>query len=234
MHSISTGEGLSMPLPECRDRRVLDYRGAVAMLAKGFATCFLGKCSTAMSFSGAHSARAAFIGAAVVAGFVAAAPQPNGTYTPVQAASGKTLYEQRCADCHRADLEGTGHGPALVGEAFLRVWGGRTAGQLIEFTIDSMPPGGASLDENEYVSVVAYILRANGHAPGVPLHADSAVVVGALAGASDQALQGAALEPKAPTGELAVGQSEAQGTNAVLRMRSESPKVMLRTVCKSS
>ena len=173
-----------------------------------------------MNISHGHLWLTALIGAAVAAAVVAAAPQLDGPYTAAQVTTGKAIYEQRCADCHRANLEGTGHGPALTGAAFLDVWGSRTAGQLLGFISDSMPPGGSTLGEEEYISVVAYILRSNGHAPGALFDADSMVTVGAPASASNQVAEAASGAPGTQPSE----QSESQATNAVLKMRSKSPK----------
>src|SRR5262245_54050320 len=42
---------------------------------------------------------------------------PSGSYTREQVETGKAIYGNRCAECHAADLQGTGHGPALAGPA---------------------------------------------------------------------------------------------------------------------
>ena len=45
-----------------------------------------------------------------------------------------------------------------------------------------MPPGGARLSDDQYLAIVAYILRSNGAAPGAqPLTAATAVPIGTIA-----------------------------------------------------
>ena len=114
-----------------------------------------------------------------VAGIVAAAQRP-GTFSDAQAISGGAAFAQTCAECHGSNLRGSAHGPELAGVGFLRAWGARTAPELFEYIRDEMPPGGAgSLTDEAYLTIVAHILRANGHAAGSEaLGADAAVDIG--------------------------------------------------------
>ena len=115
------------------------------------------------------------------------AVQPSvGSYTESQVEAGQVAYATSCAECHLADLRG-GFGPPLVGPNFFSVWGSREASVLFEQVQNTMPPGAeASLGESTYLSIVAYILRANGHAAGTePLHVDSTLAIDPDLGAPD-------------------------------------------------
>ena len=91
--------------------------------------------------------------------------RPAAPYTQDQAASGRAIYETSCASCHAGDLSGR-EGPQLAGANFLAQWGDRTAGELVKFTQSTMPPGGAALPVESYLSVAAFILDANGARAG--------------------------------------------------------------------
>jgi alcohol dehydrogenase (cytochrome c) len=98
----------------------------------------------------------------------ALAEPTQGVYTLEQANSGKSLYQQHCAECHHAKLLGTGHGLALTGPAFTGKWGSRTITQLYDTVSMLMPagaPGSLSVPQNR--DLVAFLLQANGAAPGL-------------------------------------------------------------------
>jgi len=61
-----------------------------------------------------------------------AAAQTGGTFTQAQAAAGRTVYEQSCAQCHMSDLTGAFEAPELAGPNFTRVWGARPVNELID------------------------------------------------------------------------------------------------------
>src|SRR5678815_5633194 len=82
---------------------------------------------------------------------------PAGPYTQDQAAAGRAIYQTSCASCHSADLSGR-EAPQLAGANFLTQWGNRTAGELISFMQSTMPPGGATLPADSYLSLAAFIL----------------------------------------------------------------------------
>ena len=130
-----------------------------------------------------------------------AQPAEGGAFLDAQAASGRTAYGRSCASCHGTTLRGVDHGPELTGPGFLGNWGSQTAAALYEYVRAEMPPGlGGSLPSGTYLSIVAYLLQANGHAAGPrALTADAADLVGepgaapaggapATADASDAAL----------------------------------------------
>lgn len=109
--------------------------------------------------------------AALVAGLLISSPQytsaqgPDartatrstraGVYTAQQADRGRATYDAMCASCHdRASHSGA---------TFTRAWQGRTLWDLYSLVSETMPksdPG--TLSEQEYVQVLAYLLRLNG------------------------------------------------------------------------
>ncbi|MGH7051375.1 MAG: c-type cytochrome [Acetobacteraceae bacterium] len=120
---------------------------------------------------GNHHALANFAAAALLAvayggaaEATAAGPPPAPSYTAAQAEQGATAFENDCAQCHGANLEGYS-GPALTGAAFANAYGSLSA--LLGFISQNMPfdsPG--SLSHDDYVAIVAFILSRNGAAPG--------------------------------------------------------------------
>ena len=117
------------------------------------------------SGSGAIAAVLAAAAALVPAG--AAGQLAATAYTAAEADAGRAIYEQMCATCHLSNLGGSFEAPALAGPTFRAAWQERSAEELIELVRVTMPPGaGGSLAPEEYASVVAYIVRENGVAPG--------------------------------------------------------------------
>lgn len=134
---------------------------------------------------------------AVVCGvMIVTAQQGAGVapYTAAQAAAGRGLYQANCAGCHGPDLGGRNDAPQLAGPQFVGTWGGRTVGDLIGFMAAAMPPGNATLGEQNYLSIAAFILDSNGARPGnQTLTASSTVGIRAVAtGAVPPAAAGAA------------------------------------------
>lgn len=106
-------------------------------------------------------------------------------YTDAQAARGRTLYQQKCAECHGAMLEGR-NAPPLTGAAFLGVWGSQPLSDLATKIRSTMPadaPG--KLQSSETADLVAYILQTGKFPSGLnELRADDAALKSiALAGA---------------------------------------------------
>ena len=88
----------------------------------------------------------------------------DGVYTDDQAKRGETQYGRNCETCHGADLAGNPvqEVPALVFDAFLTQWNGRSVKDLFDALKRSMPkdnPGG--LNSRAYVDVIAYMLQSN-------------------------------------------------------------------------
>lgn len=98
-------------------------------------------------------------------------------YTADQAARGAAVYESQCSSCHQPDLSGGGLVPALAGEGVLAGWGdsGLTVDDLFYIVRANMPPGAsASLNPDQRLDVVAYLLQENGlQAGGAPLRAEA-------------------------------------------------------------
>jgi alcohol dehydrogenase (cytochrome c) len=112
------------------------------------------------------------------------AQQPSGApvYTAAQAAAGRAAYEASCASCHVADLGGRNEAPQLAGSDFMNVWRTQGVDALFGFIRSTMPPGGARLSDDQYLSIVAYILQSNGAAGGAqPLVASTNVPIGSIA-----------------------------------------------------
>jgi mono/diheme cytochrome c family protein len=90
----------------------------------------------------------------------------KAVFTAAQADAGRAAYFQHCASCHMPDLSGSNDAPPLAGTNFLSAWQARTIRDLFKYMSESMPPGGAALDEKAYASIVAHILRSNGAPAG--------------------------------------------------------------------
>lgn len=92
----------------------------------------------------------------------------DGVYTQAQAASGRKIYDEKCASCHLETLKGgRNESPALKGDEFLSHWTGKPLRELYSRIISTMPladPG--SLTPKETLDVVAYMLQKNGFRPG--------------------------------------------------------------------
>src|SRR5215813_6494705 len=105
--------------------------------------------------------------------------QQGGVYTEAQAARGQAVYDKKCASCHGARLEG-GSASALSGAKFADKWarGDKSVDDLFFITRTQMPFGaGGTLSAQEYIDVVACILKANGYKPGArELPANSALL----------------------------------------------------------
>ena len=84
---------------------------------------------------------------------------PPATYAPAQADRGEKVFDQTCTACHaRAQF---------VGQAFADSWNDHRVSELYNLIRSAMPlnnPGG--LKDEEYLAVVAYLLKANHAAAG--------------------------------------------------------------------
>lgn len=95
----------------------------------------------------------------------AATGQPV-SFTAEQALRGKVAYAAGCVTCHGAALKGS-YGPPLAGPVFDSRWRGKSVGALWRHTHDRMPPSRpATLGEDTYTDLVAYMLSVNGIATG--------------------------------------------------------------------
>jgi len=96
-------------------------------------------------------------------------------YTEAQAARGRALYSEKCANCHGDSLQGRS-APMLTGTAFLAVWGAQPLSELagkIRNTMPATDPG--KLNPSQTADLVAYILQAGKFPAGAnELAADAA------------------------------------------------------------
>lgn len=89
------------------------------------------------------------------------------SFTAAQAAQGKTAYANECANCHGSNLDDGEFGPPLKGTAFQQKWGTQTPAALFSYMLQKMPPTNpGQLGSQAYADLEAYILQANGAAPG--------------------------------------------------------------------
>lgn len=99
-------------------------------------------------------------------------------YTTAQAAAGAKTFASQCSTCHGEHLEG-GVGPALTGPNLVRL-AKKTklaVGDVFSFLALQMPLNApASLSHDQYVTVMAFILKFNGYPAGSkPLSYDGAM-----------------------------------------------------------
>ena len=108
-------------------------------------------------------------------------PPAAGTFSAEQAAAGQAAFQKDCAFCHGADLAGGPSAPPLAGQAFRESWSPRLTRNLIE-AIRTMPPASPGvLGDEAHISIAAYILSANGFAPGLePLSVTATESIGSL------------------------------------------------------
>ena len=89
----------------------------------------------------------------------------DGVYSAQQATRGKDAYYNYCEECHMPDLEGGALEPPLIADPFLNAWREDYLWSLYDFTATRMPkskefhPG--SLQQQEYLDILAYILQRN-------------------------------------------------------------------------
>jgi mono/diheme cytochrome c family protein len=98
----------------------------------------------------------------------------SGVYTPAQAARGRAVYLETCAQCHGAALTG-GVGRRLAGESFVADWATLPLDRLVARARTMPPDDSPRLADEDYLAVVSYILEANAFPAGErPLTAEAA------------------------------------------------------------
>lgn len=103
---------------------------------------------------------------------MAQAADKPATYSENQATRGARLFKDVCADCHGDDLKGgLIGGPPLRGSAFeKKFFDGAPASVLFSFISNQMPPDApGQYSANEYVDVIAYILKLHGFDAGAAM-----------------------------------------------------------------
>jgi mono/diheme cytochrome c family protein len=79
---------------------------------------------------------------------------PAATYLPAQADRGEKIFSQTCAMCHARSQ--------FIGQTFVENWNDHRVSDFYTLIHSTMPlnnPGG--LKDEEYLAVVAYLLKAN-------------------------------------------------------------------------
>ncbi|MBQ13174.1 MAG: alcohol dehydrogenase [Gammaproteobacteria bacterium] len=124
-----------------------------------------------------------------------------------QADTGAEAYSVNCATCHGANLGGTALGPILSGPAFLGSWGRQSPTDFFNNIKANMPPGGnENLSDEDYLNIVAHVMRTNGVANTNPLltaDADYPLATNIPGGGAAVAQQ--QQEPEAPVGVIRPG-----------------------------
>ena len=123
--------------------------------------------------------KAGLVAAAILLGEQAALAQ-TGPFTQAQVTAGHKNYVGYCSNCHGEDLAGGGDAPPLGGAFFSGDWAKYSVGQLYAFVANAMPQGlEGELKPEEYSSIIAYLLAANGAKPGpTPFIGKSDVKIG--------------------------------------------------------
>lgn len=92
-----------------------------------------------------------------------------GVYNLEQASRGQDVYVAQCRSCHTPE--------AHVSPTFHATWGGRSLHELYAYIRERMPKNEpASLSDQEYIDVLAYLLRLNRAPAGaieLPVDADT-------------------------------------------------------------
>ena len=103
----------------------------------------------------------------------------DGVYTAEQAAAGDAIYKAKCVNCHSTELLGGGGGaaPPLRTDVFLDRWREDDLTSLFQLMKTEMPRNNerGTLEEGEYLSLLAFVLQANAFPPGKDALAASAL-----------------------------------------------------------
>ena len=104
----------------------------------------------------------ALLSACLFAPVMQAEPDQSITFTEQQVAQGHKIYREHCQVCHGTSLANGQFGTPLRGAFFQYRWKGKSLGELLQFTYESMPPEQVkSLTRAQYAQVIAFILEAN-------------------------------------------------------------------------
>jgi alcohol dehydrogenase (cytochrome c) len=97
--------------------------------------------------------------------FFASGSAPS--FTAAQAGRGSAAYATSCANCHGSSLDDGEFGPALKGASFHQQWAAQSPAALFSYMQQKMPPASpGQLSAQTYADLEAYLLQANGVAPG--------------------------------------------------------------------
>lgn len=84
-------------------------------------------------------------------------------FTAEQAAAGKSAFNANCAVCHGNTLTNGTFAPPLGGEYFHNRWLGQTVRAFYDHARNMPPAAPASLQDDAYADIVAYVLEMNGY-----------------------------------------------------------------------
>lgn len=100
------------------------------------------------------------------------------SFTAEQVEAGTAVYKEVCQLCHGTTLANGQFGTPLRGSYFRKKWGGKTLGELLQFTQESMPPDNkGGLPKAQYAAALAFILSRNDVAAGsTPMPEEAAVL----------------------------------------------------------
>ena len=115
-----------------------------------------------VSLSGASPASIADRAGTIAGGAQGMPPQ----FTAEQASLGKTAFNSNCAACHGNTMTNGTFGPPLAGEYFRDKWTGQTVRAFYDHAKTMPPSAPASLRDEMYVNIVAYVLEVNGFKAG--------------------------------------------------------------------
>jgi hypothetical protein len=85
----------------------------------------------------------------------------DGVFSPAQVERGKKGYESLCRRCHGETLGGGEDSPAVAGKDFLDLWYGKSIGELVEYTRETMPTDGAQITRRQSTDITVFILAFN-------------------------------------------------------------------------
>jgi mono/diheme cytochrome c family protein len=107
---------------------------------------------------------------------------PVAPFTAAQADAGRQAFVQHCMVCHGDKLQGIGDAQKLVGKDFVDAWGHDTTKDLFSAVRVEMPQDNpASLSDEMYLNLVAFLLHANGAMAGAaPLTAGTTVGIAGI------------------------------------------------------
>jgi mono/diheme cytochrome c family protein len=96
----------------------------------------------------------------------AASPGAPPQFTAAQAAAGKVAYNANCAACHGSTMTNGTFAPPLAGDYFRNAWSGRTVRTFFEKAKTMPPAAPASLVDQTYADIVAYVFEINAFPAG--------------------------------------------------------------------
>ena len=109
--------------------------------------------------------------------------QSAGPFTQGQVVAGHKNFQTYCAGCHGDNLLGGGEVPPLTGALFNTDWSKQSVGGFFAYISNAMPQGlEGDLTPEEYATITAYVMAANGAKPGTAAFAGkSDIKIGTIA-----------------------------------------------------